>query len=71
MNLELPAIVPAAIAAEPVPDKEQSESGSGCADSASDTCLPEMLAVSVPEKMTSVTGGDVSTRAGPDAALPS
>jgi hypothetical protein len=63
--------VPVAAAADPVPDNEQSDPGSGCAESVNDTWLPEILPARMPEKMTSVTGGDVSTDAGPEAELPS
>jgi len=63
--------VPVAAAADPVPDSKQSDPGSGCAESVKDTWLPEIVPDRMPEKMTSVTGGDVSTDAGPEAVLPS
>jgi hypothetical protein len=63
--------VPVETAADPVPDSKQSDAGSGCAESVKDTCPPAMRPVIMPENMTSVTGGDVSTDAGPDAVLPS
>jgi hypothetical protein len=63
--------VPVAAATNPVPDSEQSDAGSGCAESVKDSWLPAIVPVRVPEKVMSVTGGDVSTDAGPDTVLPS
>jgi hypothetical protein len=70
-TFRLPLSVPVATAADPVPDSEHSDPGSGCAESVKDTWLPEILPARMPEKMTSVTGGDVSTDAGPEAVSPS
>jgi len=60
-----PASAPVVTAAVPVPVSEQSDPGSGCAESVNEIWLPVILPVRVPEKMTSVTGGDVKTNAGP------
>ena len=70
-TFRLPVSVPGVADADPVPDNEQSDPGSGCAESVKDTWLPEILPVRLPENMTSVTGGDVSTDAVPEAVVPS
>jgi len=42
-TFRLPVSVPGVADADPVPDNEQSDPGSGCAESVKDTWLPEIL----------------------------